>query len=81
MKPLALTTDINANGCNPLRRTVVLMCNTTSHCLEFSAEGLVQQRLLQLGQRGELLLIDGFEALGFGYEGVEFGNNVLLFCQ
>ena len=32
---------------------------------QFSAEGLVQQRLLQRVQRGELLLVDGFEALGF----------------
>jgi len=29
------------------------------------AEGAVQQRLLQLVERGELLLVDGFEALGF----------------
>ena len=33
--------------------------------LKLAAEGLVQQRLLQLLQRGELLLVDGFEALGF----------------
>ena len=35
------------------------------------AEGLVQQRLLQLLQRGELPLVEAREALGFGFEGVE----------
>ena len=33
--------------------------------LELAGEGLVQQRLLQRVQRGELPLVDGFEALGF----------------
>jgi len=33
--------------------------------LKFSAEGLVQQRLLQPLQRGELALVKGFEKLGF----------------
>src|SRR6266581_3260342 len=37
-------------------------------CLELSTECLVQQRFLQCFQRGELLLVDGFEALGFGRE-------------
>lgn len=35
--------------------------------LEFSGEGLVQQRLLQRLQRGELPLVEAGEALGFGF--------------
>src|SRR3989339_1134995 len=34
------------------------------------AERLMQQRLLQLIERGELALVEGFEALGFFAEGV-----------
>ena len=40
-------------------------------CLQFSGEGLVQQRLLQRLQRGELALVEGFEALGFGSERIQ----------
>ena len=41
-----------------------------SHKLEFSGEGLVQQRFFQSVQRGELLLVEAGEALGFFPEGV-----------
>jgi hypothetical protein len=33
--------------------------------LQLPAEGSVQQRLFQLVERGELALVEGFEALGF----------------
>jgi len=36
---------------------------------------LVQQRLFQRRQRRELLLGEAGEALGFGGEGVEFGDD------
>jgi hypothetical protein len=39
----------------------------------------MQQRLLQLVEGGELALVEGFEALGFFAEGVEFGSDTLLF--
>ena len=35
---------------------------------EFAGEGLMQQRLLQRVECGELALVDGFEALGFGMQ-------------
>lgn len=41
----------------------------------------MQQRLFQILQRGELLLVNGFEAAGFGGEGVEFGNDARLIGQ
>ena len=45
------------------------------------AERLVQQRFLQRLQRGELLLVDGGEAGGFGGESVELGDDPLLFFE
>ena len=42
---------------------------------EFSGEGLVQQRLLQRLQRGELPLVEMGEALGFG--GLSYPNGVI----
>jgi hypothetical protein len=39
--------------------------------LQLPAEGLVQQRLLQRVERDELLLVEGFEALGFGSKVIE----------
>jgi hypothetical protein len=39
---------------------------------QFPAERLMQQRLLQLVERGELALVEGFETLGFFFQGVEF---------
>ena len=45
---------------------------------EFSGEGTVKQGLLQFVKCGDLLLVDGFEALGFGGEGVESGDDGLL---
>ena len=38
----------------------------------------MEQRLFQLIQRGELALVDGFEALGFGRMTVEFVNDIAL---
>ena len=47
--------------------------------LEFSGEGLVQQRLLQRLQRGALLFVEAGEALGFFRQGVTlFDNSELL---
>ena len=46
---------------------------------QFSIERLMQQRLLQRIQRGELLLVDGFEALGFFVEVIELGDELFLF--
>src|SRR5713101_6502653 len=43
-------------------------------CLELSTECLVQQRFFQSFQRGELLLVDRFEALGFCEEFVDPSN-------
>jgi hypothetical protein len=43
--------------------------------LQLPAEGPVQQRLLQLDERGELALVEGFQPLGFLVEIAEFGNN------
>lgn len=34
--------------------------------LTLTSEGLMQQRFFQRFERGELLLVDGFEPLGFG---------------
>ncbi len=42
-------------------------------------EGLVQQGFFQLRQRGELSGVEGFQALGFGGEGVDDVNDILLF--
>src|ERR1700682_2685743 len=39
--------------------------------LELSTECLVQQRFFQCVQRSELLLVDGFETLGFGFQCVK----------
>ena len=33
-----------------------------------AAERLMQQRLFQRNERGEFLLVEGFEALGFGFQ-------------
>ena len=46
--------------------------------LQFPGECLVQQRFFQFLQRGELLLVDGFEALGFGVKGIELAYDLLL---
>lgn len=52
-----------------------------SSTLKRPTERLMQQRLLQLVQGGELALVEGFEALGFFAESVELGDNgLLLFC-
>jgi hypothetical protein len=48
--------------------------------LELPAKGLVQQRLIQLVERGELAPAEGFEALGFFVKVVQFGNNRLPFA-
>lgn len=45
---------------------------------QFSAEGLVQQRLFQLVKRGEFALVDGFETLGFDGKSIEFLCDLLL---
>src|SRR5260370_28542158 len=47
-------------------------------CLELSTECLVQQGFFQRFQRGELLLVDGFEALGFFAKGVKRRDNSSL---
>ncbi len=41
----------------------------------------MQQGFFQGFERGELLLVDGFEALGFFAKLVERGNDSLLFGQ
>ena len=48
---------------------------------QFSAEGLVQQRLLQFVERGELAMIEGGEAAGFFRQFVESLDNFELFCE
>ena len=45
---------------------------------QLPGKGLVQQRLLQGLQRGELPLVKAGEALGFFAEGVELADNLLL---
>ena len=47
-------------------------------CSEFSAEGLVEQGFFQRLQRGELLLVDGGEALGFFRERFQLFNGCRL---
>lgn len=49
-----------------------------STVLQFSGKGPLQQGLLQFVQCGYLLLVDGFESLGFGEEGVEAGDDGAL---
>ena len=41
----------------------------------------MQQRLFQLVQRGQLLLVDGFEALDFRDQYVKTADNFSLFSQ
>jgi hypothetical protein len=48
---------------------------------QFSGEGLVQERLFQRGQRGELLLVKAGEALGLVVEGVETIRNLPLLFE
>ena len=38
----------------------------------------MQQGLLQFVQCGDLLLVNGFETLGFGGEGIEAGDDEVL---
>ncbi len=45
--------------------------------LKLSAEGLVQQRLFQLVERGEFALVNGFEAFGFVLERIEICDDCL----
>jgi hypothetical protein len=46
--------------------------------LELTGEGPLQQRLLQLVERGELALVEGFEALGFFAESVQLADKLAL---
>jgi hypothetical protein len=46
---------------------------------QVAVEGTVQQGLFQLVEGGELLLVDGFEALGFSKHDIEFGDDCFLF--
>ena len=48
---------------------------------ELAGEGLVQQRLLQRLQRGELSLVEGGEALGFFRQRVELCDGSTQFRQ
>ena len=57
MKPLTLSPDIYANHCNAVCRCAVLVLNGADHHLEFPAESLVQQGLLEFIEIGELALI------------------------
>ena len=47
--------------------------------LQRPAECLMQQRLFQFVEGGELALVEGFEALCFNREGIEFCNYGSLF--
>ena len=42
------------------------------------AERLMQQRLFQFVEGGELALVEGGQALGFFAEGVKLGNDLFL---
>lgn len=48
------------------------------HQSKRSAEGLVQQGLLQGVEGGELALVEGFEALGFFVKDVELCGQLFL---
>jgi len=45
---------------------------------QFPRKRMVQQRLLQRRQRAELLLVEAFEAAGFGGKGGELDDDSLL---
>ena len=60
------------------RRTMTGIASTRKAISEFSAEGLVQERLLQRLQRGVLPLVEAGEALGFFRQFVEFTDRNLL---
>ena len=49
-----------------------------SRAAELPAERLMQQRLLQRIEGGELLLVEGFETLHAFAEGIEFAHNLPL---
>ena len=49
--------------------------------LELAAERLVQQGLFQVIKSGELLLVDGFEALGICFKFHDCFNNAYLLCM
>ena len=49
--------------------------------LQRPAERLMQQRLLQFVEDGELALVEGFEALGFGRQRVKSNRDACLFCE
>ena len=52
-----------------------------SSAYRVAAEGVVQQRLLQRVERGELPLVDGCEALGFDVESQVESTICSLFGQ
>ena len=49
--------------------------------LQLPAEGSVQQRLFQLVERGELPLVEGFEALGFFGQSLKLVYNPRLLAE
>ena len=49
--------------------------------LQVARERLVQQRLLQFVERGELVLAEGFETLRFRREFTECGNDGVLLSK
>ena len=55
-------------------------CNVAHDmALQLTAEGLVEQRLLQFVERGEFLLVDGFEGLGFCLQILELRDRLTKF--
>ncbi|GAB1233791.1 hypothetical protein UT5_01840 [Ferrigenium sp. UT5] len=57
---------LGVHGDSPARQE--LQNCTGSRALKHPAERLMQQRLFQLVQGGELALVEGFEVLGFDSE-------------
>lgn len=49
--------------------------------LQLAAKGLVEQRFFQFVERGDLLIVDGFETIGGTEDRVQFGHDRLLRCQ
>ena len=58
-----------------------VFCFVHGATLQFSVEGLMQHRLLQLIQRNEFALIDGFKALSLWFKRANFFNKGALILE
>lgn len=62
-------------------KSVMATCLTSYQQLQVTRKSPVQQGLLELVQRCEFALVEGFEALGFFLQHVQLGNNRFLFIN